>query len=162
VIALVLTLICALLASVAANFGLYRKWIGSRAALGEANRQLARSEETVVGHQEQLALARVLLLLMSGDWAALRKENDRLRSALEQSERFGVALGVRYSQAKVALAVSEVRLKEREQEIAVVIATVDALARTLAAERSAKARINAIQDFLKRCKDLLRSSPTPA
>ena len=160
ILAVVLT--CLLLASVAANFGLFRKWVYSQARLEEAKRQLARSELSVEDQQAQLGAARVLLALMVVAWASLKEENERLRSALEQSERFGGALGKRYEDTKAELAVSEVNLEEREEEIKIFYSVVDSLSHTIAAERSTKARINAIQDFIRRCKEMMQGIRSPA
>jgi hypothetical protein len=99
---------------------------------------------------------------MVAAWASLKEENERLRSALEQSEQFGVALGKRYEDTKAELAVSEVNLEEREEEIKIFYSVVDTLSRTIAAERSSKARINAIQDFIKRCKEMMQGIRSPA
>jgi len=151
-----------LLASVAANFGLFGRWRDSKAKLDEANRQLARSEQSVTDQQEQLAAARVLLMLMLAAWAALREECEQLRATIEQSERFGVALGKRYEDTKAELAVRDVNLQEREEEIKIFYSVVDTLSRTIAAERNTKAQINAIQDFIKRCQSLWHGLRSPA
>jgi hypothetical protein len=160
-IALALVLTCLLLASAATNFRLYRKWIDSQSMLGEVIQQLTRSARTVEDYQEQLAVARVLLALMLAAWAALKEENEKLRLALEQSERFGLALGKSYENTKAELAVSDVRLREREEEIKIFYSVVDTLSRTIASERNTRARIDAIQEFIKRCKELMQGFLRP-
>jgi len=73
-----------------------------------------------------------------------------------------VALGKRYEDTKAELAVRDVNLQEREEEIKIFYSVVDTLSRTIAAERNTKAQINAIQDFIKRCQSLWHGLRSPA